>query len=446
MLDKLKDAAYIIDFDGEIIDVNEAAFKRLGYSKEELMRMNVNDIEAELDLPKIREYSKIVKDNGEQIFQTTHKTNSGEKFPVEVHSNLIEYENRKAILSIAREITDRKEAQKGFEKLFNKLGDAIFVYRIDSDNYGEILEVNPKAVEQTGYTREELLDMNLVKDLAVGSGKNFEQEYQEKGRVTFEQKKKKKDGTEYWTETVGVPINYKGINAALSIQRNIQKRKQLEKREEFLHSILRHDVKNKNQVVRGYLELIEEYELQDEIEKFLEKAKKANKESQEIIEKVEDLKKINKSNTRPIKLNTVIKEVIQENKLEAQKNNIKIIKNLNKTNIKVKGGPLLKEVFYNLINNSIKHSNGTKIKIKTKNNPNKIEIIIEDNGKGIPDKEKQKVFEKGYKKGSSSGSGLGLALAKTAIQKYNGQIKIKDSELGGAKFEIHLKKPKNNKT
>lgn len=66
--------------------------------------------------------------------------------------------------------------------------------------------------------------------------------------------------------------------------------------------------------------------------------------------------------------------------------------------------------------------------------------FIEDDGIGIPDDEKEKIFEKGYKKGEQAGSGLGLHLAKTIAESYGGNIDIEDSELGGAKFIISLKK------
>lgn len=67
-------------------------------------------------------------------------------------------------------------------------------------------------------------------------------------------------------------------------------------------------------------------------------------------------------------------------------------------------------------------------------------MMIEDDGIGIPEEDKERVLEKGFKKGEKAGSGLGMYLAKEVIESYDGSIEVKDSDLGGARFDIHLKK------
>jgi len=66
---------------------------------------------------------------------------------------------------------------------------------------------------------------------------------------------------------------------------------------------------------------------------------------------------------------------------------------------------------------------------------------VEDNGKGIPDEKKDKIFERGFKDEETGGTGLGLYLAKQITENYDGNIEVKDSELGGARFDIYLQKP-----
>jgi len=106
----------------------------------------------------------------------------------------------------------------------------------------------------------------------------------------------------------------------------------------------------------------------------------------------------------------------------------------------VKGGPLLSEVFSNVIENSIKHSNGSLIAIDCEEHKDEIICHIKDDGDGIPDEIKDKIFEKEYKQGKNQGSGLGLYLVKLIVESYHGRVSVKDSDIGGAQFDIFLKK------
>ncbi|OKY78825.1 MAG: Signal transduction histidine kinase containing PAS domain [Candidatus Methanohalarchaeum thermophilum] len=224
------------------------------------------------------------------------------------------------------------------------------------------------------------------------------------------------------------------------ITTDITRRKEMQKQEEFLHSLLRHDVRNKNQITKGYLQLLKEKDLNKEIRGKVDKAIDALSESEDIIKKVRTLKEIQEQKIKEIDLENVIQEVIEENQSRIKEKNIEIIKNPKKFKTKVKGGPLLKELFDNLINNSIKHSGGNKIRINCRKKPKKVICSIEDDGKGIPKEVKDKIFERGYKQGETGKTGIGLYLVKEIIEKYNGKIEVKDSELGGARFDVTLKK------
>lgn len=107
---------------------------------------------------------------------------------------------------------------------------------------------------------------------------------------------------------------------------------------------------------------------------------------------------------------------------------------------KVRGGTLLEELFSNLLENSIIHSECDEIRISTRAEKDECVITVENNGKGIPKEDKEKIFKKGFKSGDTGGSGLGLYLVKEIAESYGGSIEVKDSEFGGARFDVHLKK------
>jgi len=97
------------------------------------------------------------------------------------------------------------------------------------------------------------------------------------------------------------------------------------------------------------------------------------------------------------------------------------------------------EALTNIIKNCVEHSfDGGKIKIEAESNSVFTKIIITDEGEGIEKNDLNRIFERFYKsaKSSENSIGIGLALAKTIIEKERGYIKV-ESEVGkGTKFEI----------
>ncbi len=224
----------------------------------------------------------------------------------------------------------------------------------------------------------------------------------------------------------------------------VSKRK-TEKRKRFLHSLLRHDVQNKNQVIEGYLELMKEKEIDEELKKYIDKALKAVKQSEEIINKVRAMKKIGKEEIKEIDLASLLNDLSNEVKSRAKEKNIDVEVNCPKDISEVRGGALLRDLFKNLLDNALRHSQGNKIKISAIEKKNKVICSVEDDGIGIPDKKKQKVFEKGFKDKKTGKTGLGLFLIQKIAKSYGGGIRVKDSELGGARFDVYLEKTSKNK-
>ncbi|QPV63564.1 PAS domain S-box protein [Halosimplex litoreum] len=108
LIDGMNDTAWVIDTDGEFLAANDTAVERLGYSRAELLDMRPHDIDAGLDDEEITGLIEDMPEDGRQVFETVHRTSDGEEIPVEISSSLIPYHGESAILSVARDITERK--------------------------------------------------------------------------------------------------------------------------------------------------------------------------------------------------------------------------------------------------------------------------------------------------------------------------------------------------
>ncbi|MFA6743534.1 MAG: PAS domain S-box protein, partial [Candidatus Neomarinimicrobiota bacterium] len=112
LINGMTETVWIIDYNGDLIDVNQTALEKLGYTKPELLKIGLYGVDSSLKREKIQALAKSMPKDKIQIFETSHKCKDGRSFPVEVYSSLITYHEKPAILSIARDITERKRAEE----------------------------------------------------------------------------------------------------------------------------------------------------------------------------------------------------------------------------------------------------------------------------------------------------------------------------------------------
>ena len=206
-------------------------------------------------------------------------------------------------------------------------------------------------------------------------------------------------------------------------------------REEVLHSLLRHDLRNKAQIAEGYMELIRE--MGDSKEKeYVEKAIRSIRDGINLIEKVRTLRRLGEKTPKEVEIDSQIRDIILDYRDQAKEEGVEI--RYQGEECRIRAGPLFEELISNLVENAIRHSQGSEIRISHEKEEGGCLMSVEDDGIGIPDEDKQRVLERGFKKGDMAGSGLGLFIAREIAESYGGSIEVKDSELGGARFEVRL--------
>jgi diguanylate cyclase (GGDEF)-like protein/PAS domain S-box-containing protein len=177
LINGMNDTSWVIDFNGKFIDVNDAAVEVLGYSREELLAMGPHDIDSSLDAVTIMGLIKGMPTDKIQVFETTHTTKDGNVIPVEINSSLVTYQGKRAILSIARDITERKrmdealrESEERYRLLFENESDAVMVLDAETLRFED---ANKAALELYGYSKEELLKLQ-VPDISAEPEKTME--------------------------------------------------------------------------------------------------------------------------------------------------------------------------------------------------------------------------------------------------------------------------------
>ncbi|WP_292485728.1 sensor histidine kinase [Methanohalobium sp.] len=113
LTEKAADAIIAHDFDGNIVYANETASKNLGYSRDEMLSLNVIDIDPYVDVDVFRDkYWNKTSSDTSYFIGTYHKRKDGTIFPVEVRLTRINLNEKPVILAYIRDITVRKQAEE----------------------------------------------------------------------------------------------------------------------------------------------------------------------------------------------------------------------------------------------------------------------------------------------------------------------------------------------
>ncbi|MGA3163137.1 MAG: PAS domain S-box protein [Verrucomicrobiota bacterium] len=160
--------------DARIISVNDAACRNLGYTREELCRMTILDIDLTFDQKQWETHRQELKIRGTRTFEGTHRRKDGTTFPVEVTVYYLEKEGEEHSISFARDITERKQAEAALgesQALYTSLVEQMPAGVFRKDREGRYVLVNSwfchlrelKAEEILGKTPEELIAVELEK-------------------------------------------------------------------------------------------------------------------------------------------------------------------------------------------------------------------------------------------------------------------------------------------
>ncbi len=217
---------------------------------------------------------------------------------------------------------------------------------------------------------------------------------------------------------------------------------------ELYLDLMSHDIRNINQAGMGFLELaLGRTDIGKDEKALLEKPLEAFERSSELIANVKKLQKASGALTlEEIDLDDMLRDLVS--RFSGAKGRDVRLEFQSQDGCLVVANPLLREVFVNLIGNAIKHSEG-RVHILVRLQKVMVadmlccEVVVEDDGPGIPDEAKEKLLSmKRLREKGSRYRGLGLILAKSLLDDFNGSITIENRVPGdytkGARFVVML--------
>ena len=264
LLDGAGDSIFLLDLEGNFLYVNQAAYRDRGYEKEELLGQNLSVLISPEFAGKREAVLQELLARGELIFEADDRRKDGSFMPVEIYARTIDLGGRKFILTAARDITERRQAEEAFQALVNGAPLGIFILQ-----NGRFKHVNPGFVKICGSSEEELIgsySLNLVPpDYRAEVRQNAIRMLKGETLAPYEFPIFTRSGETRWILEKVTSMVYRGQRAVLGYFLDISERKSLES--QFLQAQkmeavgrlaggVAHDFNNMLSVILGYSDII----------------------------------------------------------------------------------------------------------------------------------------------------------------------------------------------
>jgi PAS domain S-box-containing protein len=412
--------------------------------------------------------------NGEkQRFYWLHTKKDGTKFDAEISLSKIEFNDKMLIQAIVRDVTEQKLIQeklrlneKFLQSVFNAIRDCIYIldpnYNLIRVNAGfkELFEITENIQGNKCYNVIQNRDspcpwcpIIIKKDMGKGGG-----------NIVPLIKKNNQVG---WLDlsifplkdNIGNTINMIGhlkditkrVNAQFNLKESEVKYRYAYQRAEFYKDLFAHDINNIFQNILSANELNEIFlrnsKVSHDILQNFKLIEDQISRGSNLVSNVRKLSKLEKQTFENLKKNilTPLRIVIEEIKRRFSSHEINIKLNPYKNEIFAYTNEYLYDVYQNILENAIIHNKNDFIDIQIKVSKiekidtHYVEVIFLDNGRGVKDEIKEKIFRRGYDEdGKIGGTGLGLTLIEKIVESFRGKISVEDRVKGdysqGSKF------------
>lgn len=456
-LGKLHDMCLILSKDFEIISSNNV-FLNLFNSEERNFLDTIDDSFKDSAKAQLKEcYEK----NISIYFNSKFKASSN-SFYVNLFAAPISIKNKnKALFIIAKDISEQRQKDLKLLRFYNIAERSIFPLEVTDIN-GNIVYVNQAYLQASGFSKEEVMGKNPN---IFGSGKHSKKFWKNmwdtvnSGKVWVDEvENRKKNGDPFHTQLMISPItDYNNkIIGFFGIHRDLSEKKFLEKQlvhTQKMESIgtlaagIAHEVGNPLASISSLVQVMLRSENDASLREKLELIKDQVSRISKIIRNLVDF---SRPSTYELKLTDVNELLYKSLNIVKVGKKAKDIEFKTDLNLKLPLVPLIpdqiEQVFLNILLNAVDAINEKEIK-KNENiislgsniDDNHLTIKISDTGKGMTNKEIDKIFEPFYTtKKEGKGTGLGMWISYGIIKSFEGEIIVESKPGEGSTFLIKL--------
>lgn len=465
-VESTSDAMFVVNQQGQFIDVNQTACDRLGYSRAELLEMRVCDINPQYPMEDWPKHWHQLKEAKKSVYESVHVKKNGTAIPVEISKSYAKVGHDDFVFAFVRDITERKQVETRLASTQFAVDNNISaIIRVNSE--GRLTYANEAACSGLQYSREELLAM-YVWDVDL----NWSQqewsarwnEIKQAGSSTLETVHARKDGSRLDCEVTACHVSFGGEEFVFAFCVDVTQRKQaqqrLRQREAQLAHVSRlstmgemvagiahelnqplYSILNFAKATQNNLENPTAENLQ-QIEHWNRQIREAATRAGGIIRGLRGYISQEPAQTAPIEIRSLIEDTLELVGYEIKRAGVAVDCRWGDDATVYADRVQIQQVMVNLLVNAIEamernDSACRTINIGTVHANGNVHVSVADTGPGFPDQPGRNLFD-AFVSTKQGGMGMGLAISTTIIESFGGDLSVSDNDAGGATFVFTL--------
>jgi PAS domain S-box-containing protein len=471
-LDQVGDPIFWVKPNGRFFYVNDAACQYLGFSREQLLKLSVPDIDPTFSPAVWEQHWEDLTARRTIKLETVHRGQHGQEIPVEITARYMVYAGQPFNGAVVRDIRARRQAEQALREteernrlLLESTGEGI----IGVDLEGRSTFINPAALSLLGYpdpasiVGEEIHP--LIHHSAADGTPHPREQCQglravQSGAVAFVEDEVywRADGTcievEYRVhplrrdgELIGAVYSFQDISARRKAERDLrrfaQQLQEANQLKDLFTDILSHDLKNPASAIGLSVVVLQRLETDPKKARMIENLRESSQQLIDICESASRYAKVTSVEQLELTeqdLVPMLQEIARGFGPLFDEKRMRLRFEPNGPCL-AKVNPILGDAFANLISNAIKYGpQDSEVTLALCSDEAGVLVEVLDQGDGIPDEDKPRLFNRFERLGREGvkGTGLGLAIAKRAVELHGGRIWADDRPGGGTVFRIRL--------
>jgi len=456
-----------------LIEANRAAERAYGYSRVELLEMDIRDLRPPDEQPQVVEQMQQAWESG-ILFETVHRRKDGSSFPVEVSSQGVRIGDDRVLLSVVRDITERKRAEEERERLLEQvqsrvaeldatvgsIADGLIIY----GPKGDVRRMNGAAERLMGMREDEYAAARSLGERVerlraeTPDGQPFPPEDTPPGKALNGETVQgvvmvlhTPDGRTVWVSSSAGPIRTldgEMLGAVASFTDITQLHELQEQRDDLVRTVS-HDLRTPLTVIQGQAQLVEkmvekpgqEGRVKQGVEAIITGARRMNSMILDLVDSARLEAGQLKMDCVPVDLPSFLSDL---------KGRLAGVLEMDRVRVEMPEGlprasadpDRLERIFTNLVSNALKYSPpGTQVAVTAEMQGGMVTVSVSDQGEGIAAEDISNLFQRFYRaRGTrkTEGVGLGLYITRMLVEAHGGRIWV-ESEVGkGSTFSFTL--------